>query len=239
MQNPDSADASNTLTYISLTEELEHVIGATVKTTVDEAIKKAVHTSIPTIIQSAVERSMKQGFQEGFAQLAALMEMQKPTGSAVQSSVLAYAEKHVLIRDERNLNEWNIRLANREIFECYADFFGRIIIPNAHYGRGDNAFYTLVDCLFTRDFWKQFTWTGISRGEKCKRGFREYGNVTQLLLCIIQVGDPTFNAQMIEAFCKTKLFRHCKQRSDSRLLRKSTVRPGRGFKGEKGNDKAK
>ncbi|XP_055528085.1 uncharacterized protein LOC129720623 [Wyeomyia smithii] len=167
------------------------------------------------------------------------MEIQKPTGSAVQSSVLAYAEKHVLIRDEKDLNEWNIRLANREIFECYADFFGRIIIPNAHYGRGDNAFYTLVDCLFTRDFWKQFTWTGISRGEKCKRGFREYGNVTQLLLCIIQVGDPTYNAQMIEAFCKTKFFRHCKQRSDSRLLRKSTVRPGRGCKGEKGNDKAK
>ncbi|XP_055529925.1 uncharacterized protein LOC129721412 isoform X1 [Wyeomyia smithii] len=117
----EATDASNTLTYISLTEELEHVIGATVKTTVDEAIKKAVHTSIPTIIQSAVERSMKQSFQEGFAQLAALMEMQKPTGSAVQSSVLAYAEKHVLIRDEKDLNEWNIRLANREIFECYAD----------------------------------------------------------------------------------------------------------------------
>ncbi|XP_055546191.1 uncharacterized protein LOC129730690 [Wyeomyia smithii] len=167
------------------------------------------------------------------------MEMQKPTGSAVQSSVLAYAEKHVLIRDEKDLDEWNIRLANREIFECYADYFGKIIIPNAYYGRGDNAFYTIVDCLFTRDFWKQFTWTGISRGEKCKRGFREYGNVTQLLLCIIQVGDPTYNAQMIEAFCKTKLFRHCKPRSDSRLLRKSTVRPGRGRKGEKGNDKAK
>ncbi|XP_055605846.1 uncharacterized protein LOC129754016 [Uranotaenia lowii] len=229
IETANITDNSNVHTQASLNEELKRFIATTVKGTVSESIHKAVQTTIPAIVQATVDRCMKEGFQEGFSRMAVLMEMQKPTSSvnSVQNSVLDCAEKHVLIKDEEDLAEWNIRLANREVFTCYVDYFAKIVIPNAYYGRGDNAFYALVDCLFTRDFWKQFTWTGISRGDKCKRGFREYGNVTQLLLHIIQVGDPTYNANMIEAFCKTKLFRHCKQRSESRLLRKSTVRPGR------------
>lgn len=92
---------------------------------------------------------------------------------------------------------------------------------------GDNAAYIVVDCLFTRPFWNLFTWTGINRGNKSKRGFREFGNVTQLIVNIVRAGDPFYTLQKFESFCKTRLFRYSKSRSMKPQLRKSSCRPGR------------
>lgn len=84
-----------------------------------------------------------------------------------------------------------------------------------------------MDCLFTREFWTRFTWTGISRGQKSKRGFREFGNVLQLLVRLVCIGDPTYSAQKLETFCSNRLFRYSKSRSTNKLLRRSACRPAR------------
>lgn len=110
------------------------------------------------------------------------------------------------------------------------EYFSKIIIPNAHNGKGDDACYTVVDCLFTRDFWTKMTWTGISRGNKAKKGFREHGNVTQLLRKIVQIGDPLYTAKKLELFCRNRLFRYSKSRAASQQLRKSASRPNRARK---------
>lgn len=115
-------------------------------------------------------------------------------------------------------------------FSFQLEYFSKIIIPNAYIQKGDNACYTVVDCLFTRDFWTKMTWTGISRGNKAKRGFREYGNVIQLLGDIVRIGDPSYTAQKLELFCRNKLFRYCKPRSTCQKLRKSACRPKRSRK---------
>lgn len=113
------------------------------------------------------------------------------------------------------------------------EYFSKIIIPNSFTEKGDNAFYIVADCLFTRRFWNRFTWTGVNRGEKSKHGFREFGNVTQLLLTIVQIGDPSYTRQQLEKFCKTRLFRHAKSRSSNKMLRKSSCRTKRGAKGKR------
>lgn len=106
-------------------------------------------------------------------------------------------------------------------------YFTKIIPPAAYYEKGDSACYLIVDCLFTRTFWNSFTWTGINRGNKSKRGFREFANVLQLLLAIVSVGDPTYSSLKLESFCKNRLFRYSKARSTSKQLRKSTCRKSR------------
>lgn len=113
------------------------------------------------------------------------------------------------------------------------EYFSKIIVPNSYIEKGDNAFYIISDCLFTRRFWNCFTWTGVNRGEKSKRGFREFGNITELLLRIVQIGDPTYTRQQLEKFCKTRLFRHSKSRSTNKMLRKSSCRTKRGAKKNK------
>lgn len=115
-------------------------------------------------------------------------------------------------------------------------YFTRIIPPNSYDNNGDNACYTIVDCLFTRDFWTRFTWTGISRGQKSKRGFREFGNVLQLLVKLVCIGDPSYTVQKLEDFCRTRLFRYSKTRSTNKQLRKSACRPARKQKRKKVHD---
>lgn len=110
------------------------------------------------------------------------------------------------------------------------EYFSKIIIPNGYNGKGDNACYTAVDCLFTRNFWTTMTWTGINRGNKAKKGFREYGNATQLLCNIVQIGDPLYTAKQLEQFCRNRLFRYSKARLISQQLRKSSCRPNRARK---------
>lgn len=116
------------------------------------------------------------------------------------------------------------------------EYISRIIIPNSYVEKGDNAFYVIADCLFTRQFWNRFTWTGVNRSDKSKRGFREFGNVTELLLKLVQIGDPTYTRQQLEKFCKTRLFRHAKTRSANKMLRKSSCRNKRGAKKSKPKD---
>lgn len=117
------------------------------------------------------------------------------------------------------------------------EYFSKIIIPNAYNDKGDNACYTIVDCLFTREFWTKMTWTGISRGNKSKSGFREYGNVTQLLCSIVQIGDPLYTASKLEMFCRNRLFRYSKTRSTNRQLRKSACRKRGSRKSEASTSK--
>ncbi|XP_055536623.1 uncharacterized protein LOC129725157 isoform X2 [Wyeomyia smithii] len=183
-------------------------------------------------IESAVEHVGEKCFQTNFARFAALLEIQKNDDFYCPKSDDT-VEKHCRINTEEELAEWNIKLNSKALRRRYLEYFSKIIIPNAYCEKGDNACYTLVDCLLTRDFWTKMTWTGISRrGNKAKRGFREYGNVTQLLCNIVQIGDPSYTACKLEVFCRNRLFIYCKSRSTNRQLRKSACRNQRSSKSQ-------
>lgn len=138
---------------------------------------------LQTFIRTTVEDVVKECFQEHFSRLAALTEMNsKASSKAVPTVMDDPVENHARIDNEIQLHEWNVKLGNEDLCAQYLVYFARIIPPNSYVNNGDNACYTIVDCLFTRDFWTRFTWTGISRGQKCKRGFREFGNVLQPVL---------------------------------------------------------
>ncbi|XP_053699461.1 uncharacterized protein LOC128746438 [Sabethes cyaneus] len=189
-------------------------------------------------MESAVEEVVERCFQTNFARFAALLEIQRKDDSIEPQPVDA-VEKHARISTEDELADWNIKLNSKELCRKYLEYFSKIIIPSAYKEKGDNACYTLVDCLFTRDFWTKMTWTGISRGNKAKRGFREYGNVTQLLCSIVQIGDPSYTARKLEMFCRNRLFRYCKSRSTNRQLRRSACRKRRGYKSPKETEKTR
>ncbi|XP_062541866.1 uncharacterized protein LOC134209860 [Armigeres subalbatus] len=182
-------------------------------------------------IEHTVGKVVEKSFQTNFARFAALLEIEKKDDSATSSSGDA-VERHTRINTEEELIAWNIKLNNKELCRSYLDYFSKIIIPNAYNEKGDNACYIIVDCLFTRDFWTTMTWTGISRGNKAKRGFRECGNVTKLLCSIAQIGDPLYTATKLEMFCRNRLFRYCKSRASNRQLRKSACRKRRSLKSQ-------
>uniref|UniRef100_A0A0P6IXW0 DUF4806 domain-containing protein n=1 Tax=Aedes aegypti TaxID=7159 RepID=A0A0P6IXW0_AEDAE len=184
---------------------------------------------LKVFIEQTVEKSIENAFQNNFARYAALSEIQAKDDSA-KTVPDDSVENHAPINDEDELAKWNIKLNNKELQRRYLEYFSKIIIPNAYNQKGNNACYTVVDCLFSREFWTKMTWTGISRSDKAKRGFREYGNVTQLLGDIVRIGDPSYTAQQLELFCRNRLFRYCKSRSTSRRLRKSACRPKRSSK---------
>ncbi|XP_065076058.1 uncharacterized protein LOC135699694 [Ochlerotatus camptorhynchus] len=184
---------------------------------------------LKVFIEATVEKVVETSFQTNFARFAALLEIQRKDDSKKLKPGDS-VERHSRINTEDELIQWNIKLNNEELCRKYLEYFSKIIIPDAYNDKGDNACYTAVDCLFTREFWTKMTWTGISRSNKAKRGFREYGNVTQLLCSIVQIGDPSYTANKLEMFCRNRLFRYCKSRSTNRQLRKSACRQRHGHK---------
>ncbi|XP_058830200.1 uncharacterized protein LOC131689252 isoform X2 [Topomyia yanbarensis] len=187
-----------------------------------DSLRKDLTSIIQTTVQAAVESCL----QTRTIPLAPELKRPAEIPKLVQDGK-STVENHKPINSEEQICRWNIELADDELCQQYLKYFAKIITPNSHLGKGDNACYTIVDCLFTREFWNQFTWTGINRGKKSKRGFREFGNVKQLLLNIIRIGDPSYNVHKLESFCKTRLFRHAKARALNPRLRKSVCRPGR------------
>ncbi|XP_029727646.2 uncharacterized protein LOC115265840 [Aedes albopictus] len=154
------------------------------------------------------------------------MDKDKAKSSSTNDEVMI--EKRTLIDSEEDVDQLNIDLRDDVLQSKFLEYFSRIIVPNSFAGKGDNACYIIADCLFTRQFWNKFTWTGVNRGEKCKRGFREFGNVTELILSIVQIGDPSYTRKDLEKFCKTRLFRHSKTRAKSKVIRKSSCRVKQG-----------
>ncbi|KXJ76816.1 hypothetical protein RP20_CCG008880 [Aedes albopictus] len=180
---------------------------------------------LKTFIESTVEKAI----EKSFSRHAAESEVRK-RHDIEEPDLDDTVEKHKLIDNEDQLGAWNIKLNSQSLCHRYLEYFSKIIIPNSYNGKGDNACYTVVDCLFTRAFWTKLTWTGVNRGDKAKKGFREYGNVTQLICRIVQIGDPSYKAKNFEEFCKNKLFRYSKSRSISQQMRKSACRPNRARK---------
>ncbi|XP_065079418.1 uncharacterized protein LOC135702318 [Ochlerotatus camptorhynchus] len=184
---------------------------------------------LKVFIEATVEKVVETSFQINFARFAALLEIQRKDDSKKLKPGDS-VERHSRINTEDELIKWNIKLNNEELCRKYLEYFPKIIIADAYNDKGGNVCYTVVDCLFTREFWTKMTWTGISGSNKAKRGFREYGNVTQLLCSIVQIGDPSYTANKLEMFCRNRLFRYCKSRSTNRQLRKSACRQRHGHK---------
>ncbi|XP_062563332.1 uncharacterized protein LOC134226518 [Armigeres subalbatus] len=186
------------------------------------AFRNEIHNlkaNLDSLVQAAVEK----GFRSKSLRNNAAQSRQ---ASELVMTIQAEVERHKKISNASELDDFNTRLADPSVGRKYLDYFAKLIHPN-NCSSGDNAMYTIVDYLFTRDFWNHFTWTGINRSQKSSRGFREFANVTQLLLNIVLLGDSTYDAPRLEQFCRTKLFRYCKSRSAGKQLRKSTCRPGR------------
>ncbi|XP_065090064.1 uncharacterized protein LOC135711210 [Ochlerotatus camptorhynchus] len=177
-------------------------------------------------ISNSIRQAVTDCFESNFIRLAAMMDMSKTIDEPVMQTG-QIVEEHVPINDADNLTKFNILLANEDVRKQYIAYYTKIVIPDTYIGRGDSAFYIIADCLFTRAFWDTFTWTGINRGNKSKKGFREFANVLQLLLAIVRIGDPTYTLRNLETFCKTRLFRYSKARSISKQLRKSACRLNR------------
>ncbi|XP_065080246.1 uncharacterized protein LOC135703065 [Ochlerotatus camptorhynchus] len=203
-----------------------------------KAFRNEIHglkRDLNTLVQTAVEAAAERSFRTNLNRFSSVFGVQSstPSNSAQPDQPRSAepetgtAEKHKKISNEHELDEWNTQLADASLCQKYLEYFAKIIFPNSCLGKGDNALYTIVDYLFTRDFWNHFTWTGISRGQKSDRGFREFGNVTHLLLNIVRLGDYTYDARKLEAFCRTRLFRYCKARSARQQIRRSSCRPRR------------
>lgn len=198
-------------------------------------LKADLNSLVQTAVEAAAERSFRSNLNRfsmtTFDHQSQAFHGHNPVAAQpaqeIISPVQAEVEKHKKISIEPELDDFNTRLADPVICQKYLDYFAKFIHPTNCSSNGDNALYTIVDYLFTRDFWNNFTWTGINRGQKSSRGFREFANVTHLLLNIVLLGDTTYDSQRLEQFCRAKLFRYSKARAAGKQLRKSTVRPGR------------
>ncbi|XP_021703770.1 uncharacterized protein LOC110677188 [Aedes aegypti] len=230
LNNPDSIDSSGNImdsigeikiAMESLKSAITNV-GTTVNTLRAEVSEmRNDMTRFKDGIKETVRQVVEDCLEKSFPRFATMLDMDSKGHSTSEHSSV---EEHKLINDEKDLFVFNKTLSSKQVFDDYVKYFTKIIPPITYYAKGDSACYLLVDCLFTREFWNSFTWTGINRGNKSKRGFREFANVLQLLLAIVSVGDPTYTNMKLEAFCKNRLFRYSKTRSSSKQLRKSTCR---------------
>lgn len=210
--------SKETLTYKAFRNEIHY-------------LKRDLNTLVQTAVEAAAERSFRTNlnrFSSVFGvQNSSPGDLAQPDRTRSVELETGTAERHKKISNEHELDDWNTLLGDTSLCQKYLEYFAKIIFPNSCPGKGDNALYTIVDYLFTRDFWNHFTWTGISRGKKSNRGFREFGNVTHLMLNIVRLGDRTYDAPKLEAFCRTRLFRYCKARSARQQIRRSSCRPRR------------
>ncbi|XP_058448998.1 uncharacterized protein LOC131428960 [Malaya genurostris] len=216
------SDFSDAITMVPLKSEVTLRETLTILKTEVTAMRNEM-TQLKSDITVSIRLAVEDCLEKSFQRFATILDMERKVASHVLCEV-NIAEEHKLIDDEDDLINFNKKLASKQVREEYIKYFSKIIVPVAYYSKGDSACYLIVDCLFTRAFWNAFTWTGISRGTKSKRGFREFANVLQLLLAIVSVGDPTYTSIKLETFCKNRLFRYSKSRCSSKQLRKSTCR---------------
>ncbi|XP_065087697.1 uncharacterized protein LOC135709316 [Ochlerotatus camptorhynchus] len=174
--------------------DLDALIKQNIFDAVNDAMRSYLDIHIENIVERAVTAAVDRSFATNFARLAAMTEVLNKTTSKDDTVI----ELRSPVDTEKHVTDWNAELTNDALQMKYMEFFSRIIVPNSYVEKGDNAFYVIADCLFTRQFWNRFTWTGVNRGHKSKRGFREFGNVTELLLKLIQIGDPTYTKQQLE-----------------------------------------
>ncbi|XP_062712281.1 uncharacterized protein LOC115267916 [Aedes albopictus] len=223
-RNPEPSTSTaipkDILTHSTFRTEIHHLkadLNSIIQTAVAAAAERSFHTNQNSFPMAYDHQNQPPFHSRQAARLA----------SEIILPVQAEAEKHKKISTEPELDDFNTRLADPTVQQKYLDYFSKIVHPKSCSGNGDNALYTVVDYLFTRDFWNNFTWTGINRGQKSSRGFREFANVIHLLLNIVLLGDSAYDSQRLEQFCRTKLFRYSKSRAAGKQLRKSTCRPGR------------
>ncbi|XP_058448682.1 uncharacterized protein LOC131428654 [Malaya genurostris] len=216
------SDFSVAITMVPLKSEVTLRETLTILKTEVTAMRNEM-TQLKSDITVSIRLAVEDCLEKSFQRFATILDMERKVASHVLCEV-NIAEEHKLIDDEDDLINFNKKLASKQVREEYIKYFSKIIVPVAYYSEGDSACYLIVDRLFTRAFWNAFTWTGISRGTKSKRGFRELANVLQLLLAIVSVGDPTYTSIKLETFCKNRLFRYSKSRCSSKQLRKSTCR---------------
>nr|XP_029720363.1 uncharacterized protein LOC109403026 isoform X2 [Aedes albopictus] len=214
-------------------DSVNEVVPVAIDSYLGKAIEKAVEQAVSKVVERAVDQAVAKAvdkcFESNFARLAAMFEvMDKDKAKSSSTNDEVMIEKRTLIDSEEDVDQLNIDLRDDVLQSKFLEYFSRIIVPNSFAGKGDNACYIIADCLITRQFWNKFTWTGVNRGEKCKRGFREFGNVTELILSIVQIGDPSYTRKDLEKFCKTRLFRHSKTRAKSKKIRKSSCRIKQG-----------
>ncbi|XP_058116610.1 uncharacterized protein LOC131287658 [Anopheles ziemanni] len=197
-------------------------------TTKFEAVFEKFKTDILISVRAGIEHAVESYFEKNISRFASMASAStsKATEPQQQNTSIA-AERHKLINNEKEVARFNMSLSNKELFTDYINYFKRIIPTNTYNGTGDSACYVVADCLFKRQFWTSLTWTGINKGHKSTKGFREYGNVLQLIFEVVHNGDPSYCKNNLEDFLKTKIFRYSKQRALSKQLRKSTCRPNR------------
>ncbi|XP_055536476.1 uncharacterized protein LOC129725084 [Wyeomyia smithii] len=179
---------------------------------------------LSSLIHTAVRTAVEDCFQAKMDSLVTPSKRKAEKVSIKKLEIDMPLETRKPIDTEEELSQWNTELADEHFCEQYLKYFSKIITPNSCVGNGDNACYTIVDFLFTRSFWNLFTWTGVNRGQKSQRGFREFGNVIQLLVKIVCIGDPTYDPHKLEMFCKTRLFRYSKMRASAKKVRRSACR---------------
>ncbi|XP_055522730.1 uncharacterized protein LOC129716909 [Wyeomyia smithii] len=177
-------------------------------------IIEGIKISIRQVVEDCLNRS--------FPRFATMLHMDCGDESKPQAG--NSVEEHRHINDKDDLINFIKILANKHVFEEYIKYFTKIIPPTSYYESLYFACYKILDCFFTRPFWNNFTWTGINRGNKSKRGFRESANVLQLLFAIVSIGDPTYTRIKLESFCMNRLSRYSKARSSSKQLLRSTCR---------------
>ncbi|XP_055597085.1 uncharacterized protein LOC129747094 isoform X2 [Uranotaenia lowii] len=208
----------NVAPQVSTTPSTNDTIVRLIESKLDE-MEKRLKAHIETTIEKVVDAC----FQKNFGRVSPLPEMNKN----LRQEKLNAAESHERIENERQLVEWNAALADETLRNKYLEYSATIITPKTYHGKGDNAVYLIADLFFCRTFWNSFTWTGINRGDKSSRGFREFGNILKLILDITLIGDSTYTMQNLADFFRTKLFRYGKSRAKSKMLRRSMCRPRR------------
>lgn len=109
------------------------------------------------------------------------------------------------------------------------------VICSASEGKGVTFAYRFLDILFTREFLCNCSWSGGSRSDEVKIGFKSYKNTINFFFEMINHWDPLYTHEANENFLRVVL-RNAFKRSLAKNERSSTLRHRRSKYPKKSHD---
>ncbi|RVE41954.1 hypothetical protein evm_013394 [Chilo suppressalis] len=155
-----------------------------------------------------------------------LQEIQDQSTENITVTTLAQAKgaetkrmRMDVVDNIESMEKLDKELSCPKILKTYLEKYA--ILCSAAPGSGSNYAYRLLDSIFTKDFLCQCSWTGGSRGDDLKIGFKKYKNILNFFFQMVNYWDNTYTVQDNEDFFKS-ILRNALKRKTSKKIRQSS-----------------
>lgn len=185
-----------------------------------------------TVITQNQEKNMHK-LAEISVQLEEINEIRRPFVCTLAQVSGTQNERFSMepINNVADLERFDNELSDPNIFNKLKEKYS--ILCSVAEGSGSNCAYRLLDSLFSKEFLCKCSWTGGSRGDEVKIGFKGYKNIINFFFEMVRYWDIKYSVESNEDFLKSVL-RNALKRKDTKNIRKSSKKCKRTTKPKNG-----